>query len=198
MANQTNETEGRSTQSRDSQTKKANGLNKGQKNDSTLMSQAKNAAGDVYETVADKAASTIDEQKSGLTGKLSGVAETVRRVSGTLHDGEAENPVSEYAAKYTDTAAEKLESVAQYFNSSDLKDISRDLESYARRNPAIFLGSAFALGIMAARFLKSSPPADATAAAASRSTPNRPVPRPNKISDSDRQANAAGSSSSTF
>jgi hypothetical protein len=139
------------------------GLNQGNgedktKNDSTLLTQAKTAASDVYDSVADKAMSAVDEQKAGLTGKLSGVAETVRRVSGTLQDGQADSPISEFAARYTDTAAQKLDSVARYFDSADLKDIARDIESYARRNPAVFLGSAFAVGIMAARFLKSTPP----------------------------------------
>ncbi len=138
-------------------------------NDSTLLSQAKSAAGDVYETVADNATSAIDEQKAGLTGKLTGVADTVRRLSGTLHDTESYDPVSGYVAQYTDTAAQKIESVAKYFDNADLKDIARDIESYARRNPAVFLGSAFAIGIMAARFLKSSPPADVVSNAASRS-----------------------------
>ncbi|CAN5318536.1 hypothetical protein BH20ACI2_BH20ACI2_18420 [soil metagenome] len=160
--------------SRGARSNEANGEDRSQ-NESTLLNQAKTAAGDVYEAVADKAATKIDEQKAGLTGKLTGVADTVRRVSGTLHDTEAESRVSEYAARYTDTAAEKIESVAQYFNSADMKDIARDLESYARRNPAVFLGGAFAIGIMAARFLKSSPPADAATTAASRSTTSQPA-----------------------
>ena len=149
------------TESRTAGSMKINGEDRAQ-NDSTLLSQAKSAAGDVYETVADKASSAIEEQKAGLSGKLTGVADTVRRVSGTLHETEKDNPVSSYAAQYTDTAVEKIESMANYFDRADLKDIARDIESFAKRNPAIFLGSAFALGIMAARFLKSSPPADPT------------------------------------
>lgn len=167
----------------ESNTNQINGEDKSN-SDSTLLTQAKTAAADVYDTVADKALSAVDEQKAGLTGKLSGVADTVRRVSGTLHDKEADNPLSEFAARYTDTAAQKLESVASYFDSAELKDIARDIESYARRNPAIFLGSAFAVGIMAARFLKSSPPADEVATSASRSTRSKPGQR----------ARAAGSS----
>ena len=168
MPNESKETDNNAmTESRVAGTEKVNGEDKSRGNrsqdSSTLLSQAKNAAGDVYETVADKANSAIEEQKAGLSGKLTGVADTVRRLSGTLHETETENPVSSYAARYTDTAVEKIESMANYFNSADMKDIARDLESYARRNPAIFLGSAFALGIMAARFLKSSPPADPTA-----------------------------------
>jgi hypothetical protein len=169
MAEKRNENKTKSTGSQTPAAFPGNGEDRSKQGDATLLSQAKTAAGDVYETVADKAASTIDEQKAGLTGKLSDVAETVRRLSGTLHDAEADDPVSEYAAKYTDTAAQKIDSVARYFDNADLKAIARDLESYARRNPAVFLGSAFAIGIMAARFLKSSPPADVASTAATRS-----------------------------
>lgn len=165
MANQKNQTDDKTTGSQTSTTG-TNGKDASLANDSSLINQAKSAAGDVYESVADKAASTIDEQKAGLTGRLTGVADTVRRLSGTLHETEADDAISGYAAKYTDTAAQKIESIAKYFDSSEMKDIARDLESYARRNPAVFLGSAFAIGIMAARFLKSSPPADVTVARA--------------------------------
>ena len=144
------------------------------KSDSTLISQAKSAAGDVYETVANKATSAIDEQKAGLSGKLTGVADTVRRLSGTLHETEGEDPVSSYAAQYTDTAVQKIESIANYFERADLKEITRDIESYARRNPAVFLGSAFAIGIMAARFVKSTPPSEVSAGRALPSVPPQP------------------------
>ncbi len=188
MPNQRNETESQQAGNRGPGPSGVNGEDKSQ-NKSTLLSQAKTAAGDIYETVADKATTTIDEQKAGLTGKLTGVADTVRRVSGTLHDTEADNPVSGYAARYTDTAAQKLDSVAKYFDGADLKDIARDLESYARRNPAIFLGGAFAIGIMAARFLKSSPPSDIAATAASK--PSKSLAAP---ADS-RNTQTAGASS---
>lgn len=187
MPERKNQNESKSPRSRDSHFG-GNGEDKIDENDPTLLSQARSAAGDVYETVADKAASTIDEQKAGLTGKLSGVAETVRRLSGTLHETEANDPVSEYAAKYTDTAAEKIDAIAKYFDSADIKEIARDIESYARQNPAVFLGSAFAIGIMAARFLKSSPPVDAESAAAHRST------RSPQVSGSRAQNKTAGAS----
>lgn len=188
MPNQKKETEtSPMTESRVAGSMKINGEDRAQ-NDSTLLSQAKSAAGDVYETVADKASSAIEEQKAGLSGKLTGVADTVRRLSGTLHETEKDNPVSSYAAQYTDTAVEKIESMANYFDRADLKEITRDIESYARRNPAIFLGSAFALGIMAARFLKSSPPADPTVTSV----------RPSELSESSvgsgQRAQAAGTS----
>lgn len=121
----------------------------------TLLDQAKSTAGDAYVSVADKATAAIDEQKAGLTGGLTAVAETARRVSSTISDGDAQNRITEYAGQYTETAAQKLEEAAHYFEQTDLRGIARDVETFARRNPAIFLGSAFALGVLAARFIKS-------------------------------------------
>ncbi len=122
-----------------------------------LLNQAKASAGGAFDAVTDKASSLITDQKSELSVGLTSVADTVRRVSGAIGEGDAQFGVTEYAQQYTETAAQKLETVAQYFERTDLKGMARDVESYARRNPAIFLGSAFALGILAARFIKSSP-----------------------------------------
>jgi ElaB/YqjD/DUF883 family membrane-anchored ribosome-binding protein len=122
-----------------------------------VLEQAKATAGEAYEAVTGRAASAIDDQKSEFTAGISGVAETVRRVSGAISEGGAENVVNEYAAKYAESAARKLEDAASYFERTDLKTVVRDVESYARRNPVIFMGGAFALGILAARFIKSSP-----------------------------------------
>jgi|GEM_PF-4211874 len=131
----------------------------------SLLDQAKSTAKDAYESATEKAGTTVKEYKAGLTDSLSGVADTVRRVSGTISQGETQNPVTNYAAQYSETAAKKLEDVAHYFERSDLRVMARDAETYARRNPAIFLGGAFVLGVLAARFIKSTPPPQLAAGA---------------------------------
>jgi hypothetical protein len=123
-----------------------------------LIDQAKETAGQAYEAVTDKAATKLDEQKSTLSGGLSTVADSVRQVSQNLGSTQTDSGLAEAAAKYTDTAAQKIEEVASYFDSRDIRQMTRDLESFARRNPAIFFGAAFGLGLLAARFLKSSAP----------------------------------------
>ncbi len=123
----------------------------------SFLDQAKSTAGDAYDTVAEKASSALDEKKAGLTGGLTSVADSLRQVGDSLQKAEGQTPIAEYSAKYAETAAEKLEGVAKYFDDKDLKAIARDAEMFARRNPAIFLGAAFALGVFAARFFKSSP-----------------------------------------
>ncbi len=124
----------------------------------TFYDQAKETAGQAYETVTDKAATKLDEQKSTLSGGLSTVADSVRQVGENLGSSKTDSGLAEAAAKYTDSAAQKIEDVAGYFESKSVRDMARDLEGFARRNPAVFFGAAFGLGLLAARFLKSSTP----------------------------------------
>jgi len=124
----------------------------------SFYDQAKETAGQAYEAVTDKAATKLDEQKSTLSGGLSTVADSFRQVGQNLGSSKTESGLAEAAAKYTDTAAQKIENVAGYFESRGVRDMARDLENFARRNPAIFFGAAFGLGFLVARFLKSTPP----------------------------------------
>lgn len=132
-------------------------LDKTKETASTLLDQAKNTAGEAYDKVAEKASMSIQERKAGVTGGLRTVAGSVRQVGQNLDQTKDKTPLADYSARYANKAADKLEQVAGYFDNRDLRAISRDIENYARRNPAIFIGTAFAVGLLAARFLKSSP-----------------------------------------
>lgn len=124
----------------------------------SLYDQAKETAGQAYEAVTDKAATKLDEQKSTLSGGLNTVADSVRQVSQNLGSSKTDSGLAEAAAKYTNTAAQKLEDVAGYFETRGVREMARDLEGFARKNPAVFFGAAFGLGFLVARFLKSSTP----------------------------------------
>jgi len=131
----------------------------------SLVDQAKETAGQAYDAVTDKAATKLNEQKSTLSDGLSTVADSVRQVGENLGSSRTDSGLAEAAAKYTNTAAQKLEDVAGYFETKNVREMARDLEGFARRNPAMFLGAAFGLGFLAARFLKSTPPKYDTARA---------------------------------
>jgi len=124
---------------------------------SELLKQAKTATGEAYDTVAEKASTTFQEKKLGLTSGLNSIADGIRRAGDALTQTQDQNYITEYSARYADTAAQKLQQAARYFESSDFQTMRRDTEGFAKRNPAIFLGGAFVLGMLAARFLKSSP-----------------------------------------
>ena len=118
----------------------------------TFIDQAKETAGHAYEVVADKATEKLEEQKSTLSGGLVSVADTLRKVGNNLKGPDVQDGIAKYAADYSDTAARKIQDAANYFEQKDLRGMYTDVENFARRNPAVFVGGAFALGLLAARF----------------------------------------------
>lgn len=99
----------------------------------------------------EKAGSAIDERKSELAGSMTSVAGAVRASTDQLrvegHDR---------IAGYAESLAQQFDRAAGYLRDRDPRALREDLEGIARRQPALLIGAAFALGIFAARFLKSS------------------------------------------
>ncbi len=106
--------------------------------------------------VKEKAASLIDEQKTNLASGINSVADSIRQIGENLGGDGKDNQIAALAGKYGDNLAGQVEKFSSYIEDKDLKELARDVEQFARRNPALFIGGAFALGILAARFLKSS------------------------------------------
>jgi hypothetical protein len=125
---------------------------------SGILDKAKETVSGTYDAVATKATNKVEERKSELSTGLRTLADTFRKTGTDLKGAPQTTPLTDMTAQYTRTAANQIDKVASYFERKDLKAMMRDTESFARRNPAIFLGAAFALGMLAARFLKSSAP----------------------------------------
>jgi hypothetical protein len=86
----------------------------------------------------------LDQAASGVES----VADSIRRVSA---DMESEQPqIAEFAL----TAADQAEALAGYLRENDVRQIIGGVESFARRQPLLFLGGAFLLGMAASRFIK--------------------------------------------
>lgn len=128
-----------------------------------LIDKARETAGQAYEMATEKAASKLDEQKAVVTSGLASVAGSIKQVGESLRETDDQTAVTEITAKYGDRLAGQIEQISNYFEQNDLREIASDVEDFARKNPAVFIGGAFALGILAARFLKSSKPAPASA-----------------------------------
>lgn len=120
--------------------------------------QAKSTAGQAYGVATQKATEVIEEKKVDLAGGLTSVADSIKQVGENLSKTEEQNKITETAAKYTDSLAQQIEQISGYFERKEVREMVRDVESFARRNPAVFIGAAFAVGFLAARFLKSSSP----------------------------------------
>lgn len=129
--------------------KKTDGESKG------VTEQVKEKTGEIAGQVKEKAASMIGEQKSNLAAGISGIADGIRQIGEDL-GGDGQNQITAFAGKYGDTVAAQIEKVSGYVEDRKLGEIVQDVEKLARRNPTLFVGGAFLLGVLAARFLKSS------------------------------------------
>jgi hypothetical protein len=118
-----------------------------------VVADAKNAAGQVVEGLKARAATAADERKGTAVETLGTVAGALRGAAQQLQQGEVTA-----LGTYADSAAQQLDKVAGYLRDKDLKGLTRDAETFARRHPEVFLGGAFLAGIFAARFIKSSRP----------------------------------------
>ena len=125
----------------------------------TAVGQAKDAVGQAATQIAGKAqeqaATVLDQQKHNLTEGLGGVADNIRTLGDNL--GKSESPIADVAAKYSGTLADQVDNLAHYFEQRNIGDLAGDLQTFARRNPTLFVGAAFTLGLLAARLIKSNP-----------------------------------------
>ena len=122
------------------------------------VSQAKEATTQVIDQAKGQATSRVDEQRQTVASGFQAVAQAFRNMGDDLGKGE-QGPVVQYAAHIGQTLGGQVERLANYLKESDTSKLVTDVEQFARRSPAVFLGSAFVLGLAASRFLKSSRPA---------------------------------------
>ncbi len=113
--------------------------------------QARQQASDLANRGGEQLKSQLANQKHEAAQRMSPV-QTALRETGQQLRKQGQGPVAEYA----DKAADQVERFSGYLRENDVDSLLNDARGFARRNPAVFLGSAAALGFLATRFLKSS------------------------------------------
>ncbi len=126
--------------------------------------KAQQKAGELAGQAKQKAQSQVETQKSRATDQLGHVVKALRQTGDNLRSEEQEK-----MATYTDKAADQVESISGYLEGRSPQELMQETERFARRDPALFIGGAFALGILGARFLKSSSPSGSGASGSSSS-----------------------------
>jgi hypothetical protein len=130
-----------------------------------VKAQAKEKKGEVVETaqhlkdqvqgvgqeVKERTQSAIAEGKGRITSGLDGIASTLGKTSEDLQSSELGQ-----LAPYGERLQDWTQGLSDYLKTANAGDLLHDAESLARRQPVLFLGSAFVIGLAAARFLKSS------------------------------------------
>ena len=104
-----------------------------------------------FRQARDSAGSSLKESRQQAADRIGGFANAVRGTSERLRSDD-QNRV----ADLTDSLADQVERLSSYMRDRDLADFRRDAENFARRQPAVAVGIALALGLLGARFLKSS------------------------------------------
>ena len=126
-----------------------------------MKSEVKERTRDMAERTKEQARGFAQQARerastAAVTGKdraaeqLTGVARAFRGTTGQLR----ENNVP--FADGVESLADRVEQWAGYLRDNDLDRLRTDVERFARQRPAVLIGAAFTLGLLGARFLKSS------------------------------------------
>jgi hypothetical protein len=115
-----------------------------------------NAAKELATDATARVQSVMEEQKAAGADFLGSFANTVRRAAGEF---EGDTP---QAAAYIRRAAGQMETVANAVRERNVRELIREVEDLARRQPTLFFGGAMILGFAALRFFKSSSPDSST------------------------------------
>jgi hypothetical protein len=116
-----------------------------------VKDQVVDQAKTTFRQARDKATSSLGDSRRQAADQIGGIA-TAFHSAGDHLRGENQ----ERLAGFADSLAGQVEQAASYLRDADLDRIVRDVENLARRQPALVFGTALAIGLIGARFLKSS------------------------------------------
>lgn len=116
-----------------------------------VVQQAQQKAGDLAQQARDQVMSQLSSQKEQAAGTLETITNAFRQTGQQLRDN-GQGAVG----GFVEQAADFGDQFAVYLLDRDVNQIVGEVEDFARRQPALFLGTAFAIGFFTARFLKSS------------------------------------------
>lgn len=120
---------------------------------------ASTTPGESARRLKDSASTVIDRTKQAAVGKaqesVQQLASTVQSATSALRRAadnvEADN---DWLGSVMRKSADTIDSATRSFSDGDITRLVDDVNGFARRQPAIFLGVSFALGFAAARVVK--------------------------------------------
>jgi hypothetical protein len=118
-----------------------------------LKAEVKQQAAQLTSRARERATSGIEDTLSRAAGELHTVANALRQCGNDMNsdrDG--------VLTPYVEQVADQVNRLSGFLENRSVDDIAREVQGFARRNPAVFLGACFGIGVLAARFLKSSKP----------------------------------------
>ncbi len=125
------------------------GTGAGRATDETIQ-KVREVAGEAGRKVEDQLRSSMDTGRTRAAETLGSFAQALSR-SGQQLRSENQGALSEFVER----AGDQLRRASDYLRNTDVDELTRNTEDLARRQPALFLGGVFAIGVVAGRLLKS-------------------------------------------
>jgi len=116
-----------------------------------LAQQARQQAGELANRGGEQVKSQLETQKHQAAQRITPVQMALRETAQQLRK-QGQGSVAQYA----DKASDQVERFSGYLRETSVDEITDEVRGFARSRPALFLGSAVALGFLGTRFLKSS------------------------------------------
>ncbi len=116
----------------------------------TLRERVGPVVGPLADQVKDQASAVAQQQMTSAAEGLESAAGAVNVVGDRMR----ENHLGELS-QYTDLAAEQIEKLATWLRTTTPDEIAHDIEDFAKKQPAVFVAGALALGLIGVRFLRS-------------------------------------------
>jgi hypothetical protein len=98
-------------------------------------------------TIRQGLSNQVEQQKNGIADRLSTVAERAQRSAADLRRDEP------WLGDMLGRGAVELEGLAAELRRNDVSDLMGSVETFARRQPALFMGATVALGYALTRFV---------------------------------------------
>src|SRR5690606_2555806 len=110
--------------------------------------RAKQRASDVAAQAKDTATDIMQDQKVNVADRIGGYGAALQETADSLQD---EDPNIAWAAR---SASERLQRAADYFRTSNLRQMRDDAADLPRRHPIAFFGGMFVAGALVGAALK--------------------------------------------
>jgi ElaB/YqjD/DUF883 family membrane-anchored ribosome-binding protein len=112
--------------------------------------KARQAATDAQHKLADELRTRVESSRTRAADALGSVANALSQSGQQLRSDNQAAP-----SDYVERAGNQIRRASDYLRNTNTDEIVRNAENFARRQPAVFLGGAFVLGLLAARLVKS-------------------------------------------
>ncbi|ACI97935.1 hypothetical protein [Rhodospirillum centenum] len=116
-----------------------------------LSERARETGERLTETARAKVRGQYERQQTFAADQISGIATALRQTERQLRDQDQGFP-----ARYVGMAAEQVEDLAEQVSRYGFEDLLSRTETFARRQPEMFIGGAMLAGVALGRFLRAS------------------------------------------